>query len=224
MNKIITNNENEKVQNSLNIISSGMLLLAYIGTLISIIIWLIKLLNNAKKEPSDRNIYIKNNFLNYYEEGEFCYDNLEDFIKKGALDTFGISIKNIKKYTRALLGTIFITICSLIITLIFIIINKWKSHNDIYIGLASCFYCILVLAFLLSVIFGIVLAHYYFKGDYNDFEEFSRCRYLTKSFKSDYNFVFELKKGFNMPFVLVLITELFNFLKLIAEGPEKIEL
>ena len=219
MNKIISKNE-EKVENSLDIIASAMLLIVYFVTFILIIVGLFKILYYAKKEPSNRNIYIRNNFLNYYEEGEFCYDYFEDFIIKGALDTFDISIKNIKKYTRALLGTIFITIFSLIISPILICFSKCK-HDESYMWAALCFYVIFVLAFILNVIFAIVLAHYYFKGDYNDFEEFSRCRYLTRRFKWDYQFVFKIKNAFNMPFVLILITELFNFLKLVAEAGDK---
>ena len=76
-------------------------------------------------------------------------------------------------------------------------------------------------AFNLSIIFAIVFGHYYFKGNYNDFEKFSRSRYLTKKFKEDYDFVFKIKSGFNMPFVLILITELCNFIKLIAESRDK---
>ena len=48
MNKLISK-ENENVQNSLDIVASGMLLLVYIATFIVIIVGLFKLLNNAKK-------------------------------------------------------------------------------------------------------------------------------------------------------------------------------
>ena len=64
--------------------------------------------------------------------------------------------------------------------------------------------------------------HYYSKGDYNDFEEFSRCRYLSKRFRKSYDFVFNIKNGYQMPFALILITEFFNFIKLIVEnGPKE---
>ena len=87
--------------------------------------------------------------------------------------------------------------------------------------LGILFYIFFVLAVILSIAFAIVFAHYYFKGNYDDFEEFSRCRYLKMTFKSDYDFIFKIKNGFKMPFVLILITEFFNFIKLVAESGNK---
>ena len=140
MNRAIAN-EKKKCQDSLDITASGLLVIAYLVTLILIIVWLFKILHNVKKAPSNRNIYIKKDPSNYYEEGEFCYDNYENFIIKGALDSFGLPIKKLKKYTRALLGTIFISIGSIIISLIFIFITKCSYYrSDTYIGFASCFY------------------------------------------------------------------------------------
>ena len=73
------------------------------------------------------------------------------------------------------------------------------------------------------IVFAIVLIHYYSKGNYNDFEEFSRCRYLSKQFRIDYNFVFKIKNEFKLPFAVVIIMEFFNFIKLIAEMSPKDE-
>ena len=44
-------------------------------------------------------------------------------------------------------------------------------------------------------------------------------KYLTKNFRKDYNFIFKIKNDFKMPFVLILITEFFNFVKLVIESP-----
>ena len=95
------------------------LFIAYFITIILIIIWLFKILVNAKNEPSNRSRYISKEPLNYYTEGDFCYEYYEKFIKNGAIDTFGFPMKKIKKYTRALLATIFISIGSLILFPIF---------------------------------------------------------------------------------------------------------
>ena len=198
--------------------ASGMLVLAYLVTFILIIIWLFKLLHNTKSEPSNRNIYITKDPSNFYIEGEFCYDNYEAFIIKGALDTFDIPIKKIKKYTKALLATIIITICTNIISTILLRLYECNySDKDWLMTCGIIFYFLFTLALILSIVFAIILAHYYFKGNYNDFEEFSRCRYLTKYFRTDYNFIFKIKNEFKMPFVLILLTEFFNFVKLIAE-------
>ena len=181
------------------------LLLIYFSILLSIIYWLFTLLNNSKNEPSNRNIYIRKDPSNYYEEGEFCYDNYENFIIKGALNKFDISTKHIKRYARATLGTIFISIGSIIIASIFkciaININNNKAR---YNKLKNCFFIIFIIAFILTTGFSTVLVNYCFKGNYNVFEEFSRCRYLTKSFKSDYNFVLKIKNGFNMTFFYII--------------------
>ena len=210
----------ERIQN-MKICANGILVIAYLATFILIIIWLFKLLHYAKNEPKNRIRYINQNFTNYYTEGEFCYDNYEQFIVSGALNTFDIPLKKIKKYTRALLGTMFITIGSIVLTIIFIFLhNKVGGYSDWYQIFGMLFYLIFLLGVILSVAFAIVLAHYYFKGKYNDFEEFSRCRFLTKKFRTDYDFVFKIKNEFKMPFVIILLSEFFNFINIILEGSQ----
>ena len=59
--------------------------------------------------------------------------------------------------------------------------------------------------------------HYYSKGNYSDFEEFSRCRFLSKQFRKDYDFIFKLKNEYKMPFAVLLIMEFFNFIKLVGD-------
>ena len=213
--------EKEKISKAYETIATGMLFLAYIITFIVIIIWLFKLLLNAKSEPSDRGRYISKDPLNYYTDEDFCYEYYEKFMRNGVIDTFDFPIKNIKKYTRALLGTIFISISSLIIATIIVVISKISFKYKGCIVWAPWFYLFLLLGIILSLVFGIILAHYYSKGNYSDFEEFSRCLYLSKRFKIDYNFIFRMKEGYTTPFFLVLITEFFNFIKLIGEASSK---
>ena len=195
--------------------ANGILVIAYLATFILIIVWLFKLLHNAKNEPKDRIRYINQNFTNYYTEGEFCYDNYEQFIISGALNTFDIPLKKIKKYTRALLGTMFISIGSIILAIICFILGKKFGSCGLAFGML--FYLFFILSVILNIAFAIVLAHYYFKGKYNDFEECSRCRFLTKKFRTDYDFVFKIKNEFKMPFVLILLSEFFNFINIIVE-------
>lgn len=210
--------KNKKIKEKINVFVTALSLLAYLITFILIIVWLFKILLNAKSEPSNRNIYIKKDPSNYYEEGEFCYDNYKNFIIKGVLDNFDIPIKNIRKYAKVLLSTIFISIDSLVITNILINITKSQC-----ISCVKCFFIIFILALILSIAFAIVFAHYYFNGNYNNFEEFSRCRYLTKKFKTDYDFIFKIKNEFNMPFVLILILEFCNFFKLLVESEDLVK-
>ena len=65
----------------------------YVVTIILIIIWIFKLHNNARSEPKYRNRYIINDPSIYYTEEEFCYENYESFIVRGALKTFDIPTK-----------------------------------------------------------------------------------------------------------------------------------
>ena len=74
-----------------------------------------------------------------------------------------------------------------------------------------------VISVILCLAFSIVLAHHYFKSNFSDFEEFSKCRYLIRQFKRDYNFIFTIKNEFKMPFVLILLTEFFNCVGLLFE-------
>ncbi len=213
----------EKVANNINTIATALLLISYLVTFILVIIWLFKLLRNAKSEPKSRNSYIIEEHLNYYNEEEFCYEKYEPFLVKGALETFDIPTKNIKKYCKAVISLIFITLGSTILSSIFVCVGKysWRNH-DCFMCLAILFYLFFILGLILSLVFAIILMHYYSKGDYNDFEEFSRCRYLSKRFRKSYDFVFNIKNGYQMPFALIIITEFFNFIKLIVEnGPKE---
>ena len=212
-----------KIANNLNTIASGILLISYLTTFILIIIWLFKLLNNATSEPKSRSKYIIEERLTYYYEEEFCYEKYEAFLAKGALDIFDIPTKNIKKYCKAVISTIFITLGSIILSSVFVCIGKKSLRkSDYFMCLAMLFYLFFILGVILSLIFAIILMHYYSKGDYNDFEEFSRCRYLSKKFRKDYEFVLNIKNGYQMPFALILLNEFFNFIKLIVENrPEE---
>ena len=211
-------NEEEKVTKECENYTNGMLFIVYVITLVLIVIWLFKLLINAKNEPSNRSRYISKDPLNYYTEGDFCYEYYEKFIKNGAIDTFGFPMKKIKKYTRALLSTIFISIGSLILSSIFMCIKKCSSCKGDCDKIGANFLAIIfLLSVILSIVFAIILAHYYYKGNYSDFEEFSRCSYLAKRFRTDYNFIFRIKEGYNAPFFLVIIAEFFNFFKIIIE-------
>ena len=191
------------------------LLIIYLAVIILIIIWLFKLLKNAKSEPKNRINYITKDPSYYYEEHEFCYIECERFIIKGAFDTFDLRIKRIKKYCKAVLATLFIAIGSLIMIIISFFLDKCtKEWGTLFRGL---FFFFAVISVILCLAFSIVLAHHYFKSNFSDFEEFSKCRYLTRQFKRDYNFIFTIKNEFKMPFVLILLTEFFNCVGLLFE-------
>ena len=206
----------EKFNKKCRICVDSVLFCVYIAFFVLIIIWLFKLNKNAKNEPKNRNRYITVEPSNYYSEGDFCYDKYENFIVKGAFDSFNLKIKKIKKFSTAVISTIFISIGSMFFIIIFFFLCK-NSDTKFYIF--SLLYCFLIISFILTLAFSIVLAHYYFDCNFRDFEDFSKCKYLTKNFRKDYNFIFKIKNDFKMPFVLILITEFFNFVKLVIESP-----
>ena len=49
-----------------------------------------KIHSNAKSEPGGRSRYIIEEPSTYYREDEFCYENYEPFLVKGALDVFDV--------------------------------------------------------------------------------------------------------------------------------------
>ena len=212
----------ENFAENCNKTASLILLICYLVTLILIIIWLFKLHNNARSEPKYRNRYIINDPSIYYTEEEFFYENYESFIVRGALKTFDIPTKKIRTFCKGLICTIFISIGSAILSSIFTCISKASQRAErICMVLVGIFGVFSVLGLILSIVFGIILMHYYSKGNYNDFEEFSRCRYLSKKFRRDYDFINKLKNEYKMPFAIILLTEFFNFIKLIVENGPK---
>ena len=85
----------------------------------------------------------------------------------------------------------------------------------------SLFYLFFIMSIILCFSFSIVLAHYYFKSKFSDFEEFSKYRYLTKQFKTDYDFIFKIKDELKMPDVLILFVELLNSFKFVYENKDE---
>lgn len=210
----------EKTSNSCNVCASSILLICYIILFIFIIIWLFKLNNNTKSEPKSRERYIIEDPSIYYREDEFCYEKYEPFLVKGALDIFDLPMSKISKFCKALLSTLFISLGNLILSIIITAIGRHKDSGSC-VGFGCLFYVLHVIAVILSIIFAIILVHYYTKGNYRDFYEFYRCRYLSQKFRKDYSFVFDVETGYQTPMALIIITEFFNFIKLIAEfGPD----
>ena len=208
-----------KYRKDLNECSTGILMICYLITFILIIVWLFKIHGNAKSEPKLRSHYIIEEPSTYYREDEFCYEKYEPFLAKGALDTFDIPMSKLRKFCKALISTSLISIGSIILMGVFVLIGKNKIlKQDLFMCFGLLFYTFFYLGFILSIIFAIILMHYYSKGDYSDFEEFSRCRYLSRQFKKNYDFVFNMKNEYKMPYAIIIITEIFNFVKLVAES------
>ena len=120
--------------------ATGILVICYLVTFILIIIWLFKLHNNARSEPISRNRYIINDPSTYYTEEEFCYENYQSFIVSGALKKFDIPTEKIRKFCKGLIGTIFISIGSFILSSIFFGIYEADKDRTTFMALHGLFY------------------------------------------------------------------------------------
>jgi hypothetical protein len=179
---------------------------------IFIIVRVFKIIINANSEPTNRDLYLAVDPSYYYTEGDFCFDNYEDYKERGAFQLFNLHIKQIKQFSTATLVTIFTLIASVVASGVFQIIKK---HHDFYdnnwpICLICSFFWI---SSILSIIFGSILAYHYYASNFDDFVEFSKCKFIAKNFKSDYNFVFVIKKDFVVPYALIIISQFFECLK-----------
>ena len=74
---------------------------------ILVIVWIFKININAKNEPKNRDLYLAADPSYYYTEGDFCFDNYEDYKERGAFQIFNLHIKQMKQFSTATLVTTF---------------------------------------------------------------------------------------------------------------------
>ena len=148
--------------------------LAFLIVFIVCIVYLFKVNNNAKDEPTNRGGYITSDPYSYYTEGDFCLDHLEPYVDKGAFKEFDLRIKKIKKFSTILIAILFVKMAlSLLASFLGLCCESKKC---------SCF--ILILLFLslvaevLFLIFFIIISVHYFKSKFSKFEKFEECKYL----------------------------------------------
>ena len=189
--------------------------LAIIVLSILCIVWIAKVYSNADDEPTNRikYYYDENDKLieNSYDEGEFCFEHYQSFLDKGVFEDFDIRMKKIKKFS---LGTIIIFSISFGIT----IINLTMLIVGLICELGAKFFMILIpicfilslLSSILALIFFIILSVHYFKSNFDDFDEFSKCEYLNPYFDKDYDFVYVVKNNYLKYFIVYLIIFVLN--------------
>ena len=69
------------------------------------------------------------------------------------------------------------------------------------------FALIRIILSILDLIFFIIISVNYYKSNFDDFEDFSECKYfIDTDFNKDYDFVFVVKRNFKKFFILTLIT------------------
>ena len=160
---------------------------------ILVFIWLCKFIHYAKEENNKRSKYIIASRLDYYEEDEFCHEKYIQFVNEGAYEAFDLKINKLKKWAIALI----VLIPALFIFAILSIFS---------IGLVVFFF----LDFILIIVFGILFAVHFSKSNFDEFNEFTKCRYLNKQFREDYDFIYSIKDGFQTPLVFIILLEFFS--------------
>ena len=94
---------------------------------------------------------------------------------------------------------------------------KEKCVSIIYLLI----FIIIITIAILSLVFFIILSVHYFKGKFDDFEDFSDCEFLTTNFKSDYHFVSVVKNNFIKFFILNIISIALSCVKNIIDTISK---
>ena len=184
--------------------------LAFIVIFLVCIAYLFNVNNNAKDEPTNRGRYIEYDPYNYYTEGDFCLDHLYPYTSRGAFKEFDLRIKNIKKFSAIILIIFFVkNILSILASILGLFCENNKCSRFIFILLLLS-----LVAEILFLIFFIIISVNYFNSQFGRFKQFSKCEYLGSSFKSDYDFVNDLKKNFKIFFILGLISFFLNFLQI----------
>ena len=178
-----------------------------IAILIAGIIFCVKIKKNSKDEPTDRDKYLINDKLDYYEKGDFCENHRNTFIEVGALKDFDINMKKIHRFSNGLLWTYII---SLILTVLSLGLTFCLDPN-------YCIICVLeivrTLNSILNIVFLILLGIYYGKSQFGHFDEFSKCLYLNNLYNKDYDFVYVVKKNYHKLLILTIIMAVFSLLQ-----------
>ena len=192
--------------------------LAVIVLSILCIIWIAKVYSNADDEPTDRIKYYyydeNGNFIDpnsLYVAGEFCFEHYQSFINKGAFEDFDIRMKKIKKFSLATIIIFSISFGITIINLTMIIVGLiCECRANFFKIIIPVFLILSLLSSILALIFFIILSVHYFKSNFDDFDEFSKCEYLNPYFDKDYDFVYVVKNNYLKYFIVYLIIFVLN--------------
>ena len=191
--------------------------LAVIVLSILCIVWIAKVYSNADDEPTDRSKYCVDENGNLiilsslYATGEFCYEHFQSFQEKGVFEDFDIRMKKIKKFSLATIIIFSITFGITIINLTMIIVGLiCECRANFFKIIIPVFLILSLLSSILTLIFFIILSVHYFKSNFDDFDEFSKCEYLNPYFDKDYDFVYVVKNTYLKYFIVYLIIFVLN--------------
>ena len=205
-------------------VTKFILSLATIVLSILCIVWIVKVYNNADDEPSDRQLYCKdeNGIPNipgdFYSAGDFCFEHYQSYLDKGAFEDLDIRMKKIKKFSLATIIIFSISFGLIFISFIMIIIGLIAECGANYFKVIIPIISILgFLASILTFIFFIILSVHYFKSNFDDFDKFNDCAYLNPHFDKDYDFVNVVKDNYLKYFIVYIIVFALNIVDHVIE-------
>ena len=197
---------------SINLLK-GIIGLFNLVTLILLIIWLFKIINNSKNEPLNYAVFVSNETLVNYTEGDFCYGRKYEYLKRGAFQLFNIKMKKIKKFAKALLASKFISIGT--IFLMGIVNCCYRECKKASIGVLVLLGLIYIANNIINIIFMEKLNSYHSESNFYDFEKFSKCAYIQTTFKRSYKFMKTVDKNCKRIFVVNFISSILEAINLI---------
>ena len=194
--------------------------LAIIALSITSLVFLFMVYDDAKKsEPADRTKYIDyDEITNEYVDldDDYCTaDNYQSYIDNGGFKDFDIRMKNIKKFSLALIVLNFISLGLEILTIIILVSVALCCENSSGDSIA----CVIVISAILKIlcsllafIFFIITSVNYFKSDFEELETFSKFCLNKKKFERDYKFVFDVKDNYLKYFIIYFIIFALNII------------
>ena len=209
-------NDLDEDKNKCELIVKGIISLFNFVSLILLIVWLCKIINNANEEPKSFNSFFTDESPLNYTEGDFCYGRKFEFSKNGAFKLFHIRMKEIKKYSIGLLVSKLISflmvICAACVIKAYEDSTKGSDADKNMIIFAIIFTIFYIANSILNVVFFELLSHNFSDSNFEDFETFSNCAYLTRKFKKKYDFINTVKNNCERISVVNLISSILEAL------------
>ena len=166
------------------------------------LVWLYPIKNYAKKEEPTievrTSLVLSHNnnvrILDYSKSN--CDSKLEQFLEKGAYETFFFDMNKIHKYANIFIIIIYIHVGLVGISILIVLI--W----DVAIIYTTIDGIIILINLIIFAIFSI----FNNKGEYDVFEAFSECYFFNKEkFIDVYDYIFKLRATFKKDFILNII-------------------
>ncbi len=182
-------------------------------TFILLLVWLFKIINNAKSEPKNYAYFISNDVPQNYTLGDFCYGRQYEYLQNGAFEVFNIRMEKIKKFAKALVATKFISM-GIVIFISILRVCQFKRNKVVVIIIILLIVIIFITNNILNVIFIEKLNSYFSESNFHDFEKFSNCDYISPTFQRDYKFMNTVKKNYEKIFVVNYINSILEAINL----------